>query len=77
MPVLVKRINFVGRVPVSGLDFWPERTGVVMALPLRNPWFPKIVLGLLVAATGVGAGDLITAGLSDPDLARLRGSDQG
>jgi Mn2+/Fe2+ NRAMP family transporter len=30
----------------------------------RSPWFSKVVLGLLVAATGVGAGDLITASLA-------------
>ncbi|OGD18483.1 MAG: hypothetical protein A2W03_05015 [Candidatus Aminicenantes bacterium RBG_16_63_16] len=29
-----------------------------------NSWFSKIALGLLVAATGVGAGDLITASLA-------------
>ena len=29
-----------------------------------RPWFSRIVLGLVVAATGVGAGDLITASLA-------------
>jgi len=32
--------------------------------PRSGSWFSKIVLGLLVAATGVGAGDLITASLA-------------
>ncbi len=32
--------------------------------PRSDSWFSKIVLGLLVAATGVGAGDLITASLA-------------
>ncbi len=39
-----------------------------MTLPPRNPWFSKIALGLLVAATGVGAGDLITASLAGSHL---------
>jgi len=39
-----------------------------MTLSPRNPWFSKIVLGLLVAATGVGAGDLITASLAGSNL---------
>lgn len=39
-----------------------------MAPPSRDPWFSKIVLGLLVAATGVGAGDLITASLAGSNL---------
>jgi len=39
-----------------------------MALTPRNPWYSKIVLGLLVAATGVGAGDLITASLAGSNL---------
>ena len=39
-----------------------------MEQPLKNPWFSKIVLGLLVAATGVGAGDLITASLAGSNL---------
>lgn len=30
----------------------------------RNSWYSRIVLGLIVAATGVGAGDLITASLA-------------
>jgi Mn2+/Fe2+ NRAMP family transporter len=30
----------------------------------KSPWFSRVVLGLLVAATGVGAGDLITASLA-------------
>lgn len=34
------------------------------SVPRPNSWFSKIVLGLLVAATGVGAGDLITASLA-------------
>ena len=32
--------------------------------PRSGSWYSKIVLGLLVAATGVGAGDLITASLA-------------
>jgi Mn2+/Fe2+ NRAMP family transporter len=39
-----------------------------MALPLRNSGYSRIVLGLLVAATGVGAGDLITASLAGSNL---------
>ena len=39
-----------------------------MARPMKKPWFSKIVLGLLVAATGVGAGDLITASLAGSNL---------
>jgi Mn2+/Fe2+ NRAMP family transporter len=35
---------------------------------MKKPWFSKIVLGLLVAATGVGAGDLITASLAGSNL---------
>ncbi len=33
-----------------------------------RPWFSRIVLGLLVAATGVGAGDLITASLAGSEV---------
>jgi len=39
-----------------------------MTLAPRNVWYSKIVLGLLVAATGVGAGDLITASLAGSNL---------
>ena len=39
-----------------------------MARPMKKPWLSKIVLGLLVAATGVGAGDLITASLAGSNL---------
>ena len=35
---------------------------------MRSRWHSKIVLGLLVAATGVGAGDLITASLAGSNL---------
>jgi hypothetical protein len=35
---------------------------------MKTRWFSKIVLGLLVAATGVGAGDLITASLAGSNL---------
>lgn len=33
-----------------------------------NPWFSRIVLGFVVAATGVGAGDLITASLAGSEI---------
>jgi len=35
---------------------------------MKTDWFSKVVLGLLVAATGVGAGDLITASLAGSNL---------
>jgi Mn2+/Fe2+ NRAMP family transporter len=35
---------------------------------MKARWYSKIVLGLLVAATGVGAGDLITASLAGSNL---------
>lgn len=35
---------------------------------MNTRWFSKIALGLLVAATGVGAGDLITASLAGSNL---------
>lgn len=35
---------------------------------MKARWFSKIALGLLVAATGVGAGDLITASLAGSNL---------
>jgi Mn2+/Fe2+ NRAMP family transporter len=35
---------------------------------MKNRWYSKVVLGLLVAATGVGAGDLITASLAGSHL---------
>lgn len=35
---------------------------------MKTRWFSKVVLGLLVAATGVGAGDLITASLAGSNL---------
>jgi Mn2+/Fe2+ NRAMP family transporter len=35
---------------------------------MKARWFSKVVLGLLVAATGVGAGDLITASLAGSNL---------
>jgi len=35
---------------------------------MKTGWFSKIALGLLVAATGVGAGDLITASLAGSNL---------
>ncbi len=35
---------------------------------MKTRWYSKIVLGLLVAATGVGAGDLITASLAGSNL---------
>jgi Mn2+/Fe2+ NRAMP family transporter len=38
------------------------------SLPRADSWFSKIVLGLLVAATGVGAGDLITASLAGSNV---------
>ncbi len=31
-------------------------------------WYSKVILGIIVAATGVGAGDLITAGLAGSEL---------
>ncbi len=34
----------------------------------RNPLYSRIVLGLVVAATGVGAGDLITASLAGSEI---------
>ncbi len=34
----------------------------------RHPWFSRIALGLVVAATGVGAGDLITASLAGSEI---------
>jgi Mn2+/Fe2+ NRAMP family transporter len=39
-----------------------------MTLAPRKAWFSRIALGLLVAATGVGAGDLITASLAGSNL---------
>jgi Mn2+/Fe2+ NRAMP family transporter len=33
-----------------------------------RPWFSRIALGLIVAATGVGAGDLITASLAGSEI---------
>lgn len=33
-----------------------------------RPWFSRIALGLIVAATGVGAGDLITASLAGSEV---------
>jgi len=35
---------------------------------MQARWYSKVVLGLLVAATGVGAGDLITASLAGSNL---------
>ncbi len=35
---------------------------------MKTRWYSKVVLGLLVAATGVGAGDLITASLAGSHL---------
>jgi len=35
---------------------------------MKSRWYSKVVLGLLVAATGVGAGDLITASLAGSHL---------
>jgi Mn2+/Fe2+ NRAMP family transporter len=35
---------------------------------MKNSWYSKVALGLLVAATGVGAGDLITASLAGSHL---------
>lgn len=33
-----------------------------------SPWFSRIVLGFVVAATGVGAGDLVTASLAGSEV---------
>lgn len=42
---------------------------VTSKLPLpRTSWYSRIVLGLIVAATGVGAGDLITASLAGSEV---------
>jgi Mn2+/Fe2+ NRAMP family transporter len=43
-----------------------ERSAGLQAVP--HPWFSRIALGLVVAATGVGAGDLITASLAGSEV---------